>query len=868
MDRGYAAYCLADRHFYDSPVRAIDSVDYAVARRPLPPGWQRSAAADWLVCRPERIRLPAQGWKIHVSARLDEAADVLATVWDYCTAQPLAFKFIRSRLLYLLRNAKQADRASSGKLVTIYPADEGELERTLFELAGRLQGRRGPYILSDLRWGDGPLYVRYGGFAERRCRAADGSLVPAIEDGEGRLVPDVRAPVFQTPPWVTMPACLRPHLAARGGATIDEMPYRIEAALHFSNAGGLYRAVDRKTGARVALKEARPHAGLSGDGLDAVARLERERWALDRLAGLECVPALHGTFTFQEHRFLAVDFVEAKTLTALLVERYPLTAEAAGCEAAAEHARWALEVCRSVEAAVAAIHERDVVIGDLQPSNVLVRPDGSIVVIDFEVATAASEPRRPTLATRGFAAPSAISGFAVDRYALACLRLFAFLPLTTLIALDAGKAAELADEIGTLFPVPKEFLDEAVAAIAAAHELSPASVERPGDVWRTLVEAGPEGWRQARDSLARGIAGSATPDRHDRLFPGDVRQFERGGGLNLAYGAAGVLYALDAVGIAVDGAHERWLVERALAAARGAPLGLYDGLCGIAYVLDRLGRRGDALDLLAEALDRLDPFSPEVGDDLFAGLAGIGLTVDHFARATGDASLGTRASQITERLADRFGVGADPPGDRAVARTAAGLLRGSSGAALFFLRRYEQSGDEALLDLATRALRDDLGRCVSSRDGRLHVDEGWRTMPYLGDGSIGIGMVLDQHRRHRHEDDLAAAATSIHDVATTAFTMEPGLFSGRAGMILHARRGLPPGPADAERELGVELRRLARHAILWRGHLSFPGHQLLRLSMDLASGAAGILLAVAGVTGDPRAHLPFLEPLDLGPGTR
>jgi hypothetical protein len=32
-----------------------------------------------------------------------------------------------------------------------------------------LYGQPGPYILSDLRWGSGPLYVRYGGFAERYC---------------------------------------------------------------------------------------------------------------------------------------------------------------------------------------------------------------------------------------------------------------------------------------------------------------------------------------------------------------------------------------------------------------------------------------------------------------------------------------------------------------------------------------------------------------------------------------------------------------------------------------------------------------------------------------------------------------------------
>jgi hypothetical protein len=76
------------------------------------------------------------------------------------------------------------------------------------ELGETLDGEESPYILTDLRWGKGPLYVRYGAFAMRYTVDERGEPVPAIADGDGNLVADRRDPVFYVPPWVTLPAFL------------------------------------------------------------------------------------------------------------------------------------------------------------------------------------------------------------------------------------------------------------------------------------------------------------------------------------------------------------------------------------------------------------------------------------------------------------------------------------------------------------------------------------------------------------------------------------------------------------------------------------------------------------------------------------
>ncbi|MGW2718736.1 class III lanthionine synthetase LanKC N-terminal domain-containing protein [Streptomyces sp. NPDC001492] len=241
------AHCLLDPHFYEAPGRAREQLgDFAQTRRPAPDGWQRSGFGEWVVSGPEGAELPPQGWKIHVSACLDI------------------------------------------EFVTVHPADEDRLAVVLAALGA---------------------HVRHGGFAHRPCDSPDGATVPAIEDLSGGLVPDVRGPTFRPPARVRLPAVLAPHAAARAGTTVAGLPYRIESALHYFNGGGPYHGGDRRTGQPVMLKEARPYAGLTMHGADAVTRQRYEREALERLHGLDCVPALLDHFVLGGHHFLVEKYV-------------------------------------------------------------------------------------------------------------------------------------------------------------------------------------------------------------------------------------------------------------------------------------------------------------------------------------------------------------------------------------------------------------------------------------------------------------------------------------------------------------------------------------------------------------------------------
>jgi len=841
----YDLYCLADRHFYDTPAnQGVEDPGFALCSRPVPDGWEHDAGDIWMHYAPHNAALPLQGWKIHVSSCLEDAGRTLEAVWDYCVPRGLAFKFLRSESVAIMMSSKAAFRGSSGKLVTIYPPDEDRLELVLKELDEILDGIQGPYILSDLRYGEGPLFVRYGAFAEQHCLSSSGERVLALADADGRLVPDVRGPVFSTPAWIQLPSFLEPHLAARNAVTTNEMDYDIESVIQFSNGGGVYLGHHRETNVRVVLKEGRPFAGLDVAGRDAVTRVSHERDILARLAGLDVVPAVHDYFVLGGHHFLVQEFIDANPLQRLVVRRFPLTRPEPSAAVLKDYADWAIEMVARVESAVRSLHDRGVVFGDLHPDNILIDTEDRLVLIDFEVATLAEQQARSALAHPGYVAPPDRQGVDSDLYALACLCLGLFAPQTTMmLQLHPGKARHIAELITETFPVPKATIDTAAGTILGA--------TTQDSVMASLPLPGRNSWEEVRDAITRAIVAAATPERDDRLFPGDVAQFQPGGGTSLAYGAAGVLYALDRTGAGHFPEYGDWLRKHALEPT--SAIGLYDGLHGVAHVLDELGYRQDALDALSRCLEEpLD--SRELG--LYSGLAGIGLNLLHFAS---EPEVRAAATRVIDLVADRLGGPDEVPEISGEGNPRAGLMFGSSGPALLFLTAYERSGDTGLLDLAATALRQDLRRCVRDDSGVLQVTQGWRTLPYLEEGSAGIALVLDRYLRNRPDEELAEALEALRRANQVGYFVQPGLFMGRAGLIVSAAtQARTPGRSDEA--TAALVRGLDWHALPYADGLAFPGNQLLRLSMDLATGSAGVLLALGAALHEQPVALPFFGP--------
>ncbi|MEV0680200.1 class III lanthionine synthetase LanKC [Actinosynnema sp. NPDC050436] len=851
VDMRYPQFCLTDSMFYERPP-AGEREEFGFS---APDGWTADRGEVWTMVARRGARLPAQGWKVHVSTVADSAREVLAAVREHALAHGVAFKFLNDLTTLVVRNGKYADRSGSGKFVTLYPVDVDQLRRTLEDLGDALAGFPGPYILNDARWRDGPLYVRYGGFARRYLSSPDGGRILAISDDTGALVPDIRAPEFVLPDWVPVPDFLTECVKARNDpGPGHEFPFRDVQALHFSNGGGVYRAIDERTGRRVILKEARPHAGVDRAGRDAVRRLQHEWEVLRALAHTGVVPEPIDQLVIWEHHFIVEEHIEGAPLGRVLVARNPLVDVDPDESAVAEFATWALDVLDRVEEALRTVHEAGIVFGDVHPHNIFLRPDGRIAFIDLEGASRVADDAPNRMAAPGYLAPDGRRGVDTDLYAMACLRLNAFTPLSYVLPLHPAKAGALADNAARRFALPEQHTARIVQVLRDrrppddSDRLAPAP--RVTELARR-VQAGDIDWPALRDSITAGILAAADPGSPDRLFPGDIEQFTSNG-IGLAHGAAGVLHALALAGAGRFPEHERWLLDAVRRGRHNGHVGFYDGLHGVAHALAGLGLRDEALDVL----DRAMPLRPdELGHNLFDGLAGIGLNLLHFAGLTGDAGLTATAVELGGRIAE----GVLEPGERdpRAARPRAGLMHGASGRALLLTALHRATGDGGFLDAAETALSRDLDRCAVRPDGSTHVDEGWRLMPYVATGSLGIGLVLREFLRHRDQPAFAEALTRMGRTARSEFIIGAGVFNGRAGFLAFLTGDDDPTGAASATAAG-HVRRLAWHMTPYRGQVAFPGDQLLRLSTDLATGSAGVLAAMATALDGRGDVLPFL----------
>ncbi|HET9168825.1 MAG TPA: class III lanthionine synthetase LanKC [Actinospica sp.] len=832
-------YSAADRDFFETPARIPDEdTRYPLGTGEVPAGWRRGARGLWTVLRPDGAVLPDQGWKIHLAATPRVAGTVLDRAAEILLRRRVVFKFLRSERALRLMSDKNMSRGSSGKFITVYPADEAELETLLGELTAAVGGMPGPYILSDLRIGDGPVHVRYGAFAELWCPGEDGLPEPALRDPSGELVPDVRGPVFRMPEWLTPPAVLEADLAARRAASFAGFPYRIEKALHFTNAGGIYRARHRETGREVVLREARPFAGIDRVA-DGVERLHREYRALMTLRGLPCVPEIYGLHTAWEHHYLAEEYIEGNTLFLEVVNRYPVVGRAADEEAMRSYAAWATRVIDNLTRALDAIHERGIAFRDVHPRNVIVRPDDSIVLVDFEFASDIESDDGLRIGARGFSAPAGATPREADAHALWATWLFTLMPMVEATTFGPGKPDQLeaagrerfglAPDSGPRRPV----LASAGAAASVRH-----------------AEFTPGTWPEIRERLIAGIHATATPERDDRLFPGDWRLFQTGGH-TLAHGAAGVILALHRVGADVPAEYVDWLIAAADRAEPESAYGLYDGLTGVAVVLDELGRHDDADAIrarLAEAGG--EPLRP----GYYGGRAGIGLSLCRTASRTGDPAPLEQAARIADRLAALV---RDGSAEGLRLPTYAGLMFGMSGTALLQIRLHRITGEQRYLAAAREALAWDFERCVRMDDGTIQAKQGHRHLPYLDEGSIGIALVAREYLVHAEDPELTAFIAAAKPCSASPYVREPVLHRGRAGLV--AALSILGDAAD-EAALLTSVRNLTWHAVPTDNGLYFPGSGLQRLSVDLGAGSAGVLLALHTVfegKGDLDALLPL-----------
>lgn len=847
-------YTLKDETFYEPyEVRYQPSQEYIALvtdlLRDLRNDWSTTRDGFWFHIHPREFALPVQGWKVHVSATINNGASILERVAKIALANNVPFKFALDRNILSLISSKKWNRGGSGKFITTYPTDLPSFKRLLEDLHAELQDEEGPYILSDKRYKDcRVLYYRFGGIKRTTQIDIMGKEVPVLISPNGEAVPDIRTPYFAPPPWVTDP--FPSQESEEQDMTLNARRYLVKRALTFSNSGGVYVAEDRSTGKEVIIKEARTHTLMDGRGNDAIKLLKKEQEILELLGGRDITPKALESFYDWENFFLAQEYVEGLDLREIMLTQSPLLRVRPSLADTSQFYEVFRNIFKSFAQAVHLLHKHNIVFGDLSANNLKIDPlTYSVRLIDFEGAFRLGIDEPTYLYTPGFrdaliVRKNTTPNFGDDLYGLAAIMFYTIFPIHTLSSLRTDLydtvLKTVLDDMGwvetEVFNIITGLSKSEITCAHACELLDkPARILPP----HYSDNVDPDFCNKTSQELGDFILANIRAGGTGALFPGDPFMHQTNF-LSLGFGACGVLYALKKCGFEVPESASDWLEQELdKVQSKNMPPGLLTGASGIAWSLWDLGLQ----DRAAAFMDMANQSALlKRHHSYLYGMAGIGMANLHFYFRTKRPEYLAMATELAQSLlqgARESDTGIYWENDRLVHL---GYGYGQSGVALFFLRLFQLSGTEKFLSEGRRALEFDLSHGVEMENGVLSFPRGpsdFTFDPYLEEGSAGIARVAirydmwgnmekilsDVHRKYTRYAGLLYGLGSFIDVLTDAF-----LFSNEAKFLEMAKR-----PISGLRDIYL-IKQLHGSAT--------PGDGLFRVSCDYATGVAGVLRAV------------------------
>ncbi|MGG7569049.1 class IV lanthionine synthetase LanL [Streptomyces sirii] len=744
--------------------------------------WCIRAGDLWVTVLPGAHVPRMQGWKIHVSAASGAAVEVLSRVVGVAARRSCAFKFATGPRQLATVNSADCDRGSSGKFITLYPDDDAHFASLAEALHTATAGLPGPVIPSDRPYRPGSrVHYRYGAFAGRPELSPDGLYRTMLTGPDGRRTEDLRSPRFAPPPWacapLNQPPPATPERPTGRAPVLLAGRYALSGALRRSAKGGVFAGTDTATGERVVVKQALPHIEVDGPGPDACAALRHEAEMLERLTGAGLAPRPLELVEHDGRLFLVREEVPGPPLShwvsaALNDADAPDAPDGPGVP-------WpvAAPLAEALVRLLTAVHDRGIVLGDLAPGNVIVRPDGAVRVIDLETAAVCGQPAGRS-GTPGYRAPerTAVGAQAADpRSDLFALGGLLFLQATghnppppddaggvprmwlSLAARTGETARRLAPVIAALrrtVPAERPPLSHVLTSLGRGRErLSPTrTAMAPTDDAR-FGRAITDGMGYLSDTAdlddapfdrviadgVRYLAETADPDRAERLWPTTPSGL-RTDPCNVQHGAAGVLAVLvraaetatlpedvGSTALATTRTAADWIVRR-LATDQAELPGLHFGRAGTAWALrdaavllddPALARYADDLAL------RLPVRWPN--PDVCHGAAGAGFTHLRMAAGRPGTPFPERVRQCAQGLVDAGrpvpeGVLWPVPEDFDSAfagRSSLGYAHGVAGIGAFLLAAARATGECVFHDAAVRA-----GRTLAATARRENSGEG------------------------------------------------------------------------------------------------------------------------------------------------
>lgn len=310
----------------------------------------------WLVCINDDYPLPESGWKLHVSATIMNAPDVLVASSECLKRYSCSFKVPSSIQVLDELNAGITSYSQVGKFLTVYPPNITIARKVAKALHCCTKHLEGPCVPFDLRYRSNSLvYYRFGEFKSNQSSPDKGRVGPAVPPGiedPFSSSSDSKLGVPSTSPLVS--------------------DYRVFSAISQRGAGGVYLALDLN-GQLCVIKEGRKHGEVTSCGSDAVYRRINEKELLERLSQLGVIAVTPSNSFSVAGNFYIVFPYKGQSLYRHLAESV-LTASM----------RAAL-VLRFIDI-VHSFYRAGFLWGDIKPDNLVIDSAGTMFAIDVETA--------------------------------------------------------------------------------------------------------------------------------------------------------------------------------------------------------------------------------------------------------------------------------------------------------------------------------------------------------------------------------------------------------------------------------------------------------------------------------------------------